>query len=299
MFLITSYFGFVVAVAFLVLTERAVLGLAQIRKGPNLVGPWGVIQCVTDGVKLMTKGLLLLSPASMSLYALSPVLLMMLIMFFISCVPMPYTINSSSSNTLLLFCVLGLLSLPFMLLGFCYGSVYSTTGSVRVVGLMMSYEILMLILIMFFKGMGGSWDWDYSINLYQTSSTLWSRLFLLLPLLALWLMELGRTPFDLAEGESELVSGFNVEYGGWGFLLFFFSEMLALLMMSLTFSLFSMPSYSLLSLSFFMSVFVILSLYVRAALPRFRLIDVQNFIWFRMTPLTMGMGSCMIIFMVL
>nr|BCM73316.1 NADH dehydrogenase subunit 1 [Salpa younti] len=295
MFLLLTYFGLILGVAFLVLTERAVLGLAQSRKGPNVVGPWGVVQCVADGVKLMTKGNLSLSPTSTMLYSLSPILLTMLTMVLISMCPMPMPLSQYGYNMLMLFSVLSLLSLPFMLLGFSYGSVYSTTGAVRVVGLMMSYEILLLLLMLFFKGSFGSWTWSVTGDIGTSSSNFMSRTLLIMPMLVLWLMELGRTPFDLAEGESELVSGFNVEYGGWGFLFFFFSEMLCLLTMSLMFSIVILQMGSILTHSVGMLIFIMVSLYVRAALPRFRLLDTQNFIWFRLTPWIMSFGCISIL----
>nr|BCM73304.1 NADH dehydrogenase subunit 1 [Pegea confoederata] len=290
MFIALTYVGLVLAVAFLVLTERAVLGLTQIRKGPNVVGPWGMMQCVGDGVKLMTKFNIKLTPTSVMIYSFSPVSLVILVMLLISCLPMPSLIISWGSSMLLLFCILGLISLPFMLLGLCYGSTYSTVGSIRVIGLMMSYEILMLVLMMFFKGMDGSWTWDSTINGFVSPGTMASRVVFIMPMVVLWLMELGRTPFDLAEGESELVSGFNVEYGGWGFLLFFFSEMLALLVMSMMFSSLLLLTQSYAMKCFAMVAFVMLSLYIRSLLPRFRLMDVQAFIWFRLTPASLLVG---------
>ena len=96
--------------------------------------------------------------------------------------------------------------------------------------------------------------------------------------------QLPEESFDLAERESELVSRFNVEYRRWRFLLFFFSEILCLLTMSLIFSVLLVQQDNLIYLIFWVIIFVIRSLCIRAALPRFRLIDTQNFVWFRLTP---------------
>ena len=94
MFVILTYVRLVLAVAFLVLTERAVLRLTQIRKGPNVVRPLRVVQCVTDGVKLITKFNIKLTPTSVLLYSFSPVSLVILIILLISCLPIPSLINS-------------------------------------------------------------------------------------------------------------------------------------------------------------------------------------------------------------
>lgn len=293
LFICVLYIRLILGVAFLVLTERAVLGLAQIRKGPNVVGPWGVIQCVADGLKLATKTSLNLTPSSVKLYAFSPVLLTALAITLISSVPIPIPLSSFSYNILALFLVVSLLTFPFILLGFTYRSAYSTTGAVRVVGLMMSYEILLLLLILFYKRSFRSWSWTATVSPSISTSNSWSQLLLTPPLMILWLIELRRTPFDLAEGESELVSRFNVEYGGFRFLFFFFSEILCLLSISLMFSVIVFQPNSLITTTAGILSFVLFSLIVRAALPRFRLIDTQNYVWFRLTPWVMLVGSLM------
>lgn len=244
----------------------------------------------------MTKGGLSLSPTSTMLYSLSPILLTILTTLLISTCPIPLPLSQYRYNMLMLFCILSLLSLPFILLGFSYRSVYSATGAVRVVRLIISYEILLMLLIIFFKRSFSSWTWSTARDWNLSSSNYISRTFLIAPLLVLWLIELRRTPFDLAERESELVSGFNVEYGRWRFLFFFFSEILCLLSMSLVFSIVILQLDSIISHSLGMVLFVIFSLYVRAALPRFRLLDTQNFIWFRLTPWIIFF-RCLIVFL--
>lgn len=284
LFICVIYIRLILRVAFLVLTERAVLRLSQIRKGPNVVGPWRVVQCVADGLKLATKTSLNLTPSSVKLYAFSPVLLTTLAITLISSVPIPIPLSSFSYNILALFLVVSLLTFPFILLRFTYRSAYSTTRAVRVVGLIMSYEILLLLLILFYKRSFGSWSWTLTVSSSISPSNTWSQLLLTPPLMILWLMELGRTPFDLAERESELVSGFNVEYGRFRFLFFFFSEILCLLSMSLMFSIIVFQPTSYATTTARILFFVLFSLVVRAALPRFRLIDTQNYVWFRLTP---------------
>ena len=295
MFIILTYFRLILRVAFLVLTERAVLRLSQSRKRPNVVGPWRVIQCVTDRVKLITKRRLALTPTSALLYSLSPILLTVFTILLIASCPIPLTLSNYGYSILRIFCILSLLSLPFILLRFSYRSVYSVTRAVRVVGLIISYEILLLLLILFFKGRIRDWNWHRTTNYNLSLTNFWSRIFLTRPLMILWLIELRRTPFDLAERESELVSGFNVEYRGWRFLFFFFSEILCLLTISLIFSLIILQNHSYFFISTSILLFLIFSLYVRSALPRFRLIDTQNFVWFRLTPWVMFIRVIIII----
>merc|ERR1739838_219667 len=111
----------------------------------------GVIQCVTDRVKLITKRRISLTPTSVILYSISPILLTILTIVLISICPIPLPISFYRYNILLIFRTLSLISLPFILLRFSYRSVYSTIRAVRVVRLIISYEILLLLLILFFK----------------------------------------------------------------------------------------------------------------------------------------------------
>lgn len=296
MFLIATYFRLILGVAFLVLTERAVLRLSQSRKRPNIVRPWRVVQCVTDRVKLITKRGISLTPTSAVLYSLSPIILTILTIILICTSPIPLPISAYRYNILLMFRVLSLISLPFILLGFSYRSVYSTIRAVRVVRLIISYEILLLILIIFFKRTFRNWSWTTAIDPSVSISNGYSRCLLTIPIIVLWLIELRRTPFDLAERESELVSRFNVEYGRWRFLFFFFSEMLCLLTISLIFSVLICQVTNFLKVAGCILLFVIFSLYVRAALPRFRLLDTQNYVWFRLTPWVILFGNLRILF---
>ena len=285
MFAIFTYIRLIIRIAFLVLTERAVLSLSQIRKRPNVVGPWGVIQSVADRVKLITKNKIYLSPTSVLLYSLSPPLLTVLTRILIITCPIPIPLSIISYSILAIFCITSIISLPFILLGISYRSVYSTVGSVRVVRLIMSYEILLLLLIIFYRGSFTTSTWIPFVNQRFNSVSNITRFWLIIPIIVLWLIELRRTPFDLAERESELVSRFNVEYRRWGFLLFFFSEILCLLTISLIFSILILQLTRIVTITCRIVRFVILSLYVRAALPRFRLLDTQSFVWFRLTPL--------------
>ena len=284
MFFIFLYARIILAVAFLVLSERAILGLAQIRKRPNIVRPWRLVQCVRDRVKLITKRKINLSPTSVFIYAFAPALLVVLTLLLISLTPIPVPIINIRSSIVMFFCFLALMTLPFLLLGLTYRSFYSTLRAVRVARLIISYEILMILLFMFYKGPLRDWSWDNSNSPHNSYSYFSVQLFFFIPILILWLIELGRTPFDLAERESELVSRFNVEYRRWRFLLFFFSEILCLLMISVIFASFITIISLALNSILIIVLFVSSSLYIRAALPRFRLVDTQNFIWFRVTP---------------
>lgn len=185
MFVVLTYFGLILRVAFLVLTERAVLRLAQIRKRPNVVRPWGIIQCVADRLKLITKSNIVLSPTSVLLYSLSPPLLTVTTVVLIITCPIPMPLAFIRNNILSIFCITSIISLPFMLLGLSYRSVYSTVGSVRVVRLIISYEILLLLLTLFYRGSFNTSNWMPFTNYEFNSVSQIARLGLLLPMLIL------------------------------------------------------------------------------------------------------------------
>nr|AVN67369.1 NADH dehydrogenase subunit 1 [Byrsotria sp. B018] len=278
-----------VGVAFLTLMERSVLGYIHVRKGPNKVGFVGVLQPFSDAIKLFTSEQTFPSSSNYISYYFAPIfgLLLSLVIWMV----VPYTSVLHSFELGLLF-FLGCTSLgvyTVMVAGWSSNSNYSLLGGLRAVAQTISYEVsLALILLSFVFLVGG-----YSLMIfYEFQVYLW-LLFMTLPLSLIWftscLAETNRTPFDFAEGESELVSGFNVEYSSGGFALIFLAEYASILFMSMLFCIIFLGS-DMNSLMFYLSVGLIsfLFIWVRGSLPRFRYDKLMYLAWSSFLPLSLN-----------
>uniref|UniRef100_UPI0030FE366C NADH dehydrogenase subunit 1 n=1 Tax=Erynnis pelias TaxID=2663706 RepID=UPI0030FE366C len=281
--------GVMVGVAFLTLLERKILGYIQIRKGPNKVGFVGLLQPFSDAIKLFTKEQIYLIYSNYLSYYFSPII--GFILSLIIWVLIPYYFNMVSFNLGVLFflCCTSLGVYTIMIAGWSSNSNYSLLGALRAVAQTISYEVSLslilmssIIMIMDFNLM--------KFNIYQ--SLVWF-IFLMFPLSLCWvsssLAETNRTPFDFAEGESELVSGFNVEYSSGGFALIFLAEYSSILFMSLLFTLLYLGGYNL-SLIFYLKLSLIsfLFIWVRGTLPRYRYDKLMYLSWKIYLPISLN-----------
>nr|YP_010166737.1 NADH dehydrogenase subunit 1 [Oreodytes scitulus]QRV62841.1 NADH dehydrogenase subunit 1 [Oreodytes scitulus] len=278
-----------VGVAFLTLLERKVLGYIQIRKGPNKVGFMGIPQPFSDAIKLFSKEQTFPLLSNYIMYYYSPVmsLFLSLSMWLI----MPYLMGLFMFNLGMLFflCLTSLSVYTVMIAGWSSNSSYSLLGGMRAVAQTISYEVsLSLILMSFMVLIGGFSLMDF----FMYQEYVW-MLFLSLPLSLIWfvssLAETNRTPFDFAEGESELVSGFNVEYSSGGFALIFLSEYSSILFMSMLFSVIFLGS-NLYSFLFYLEMVFIsfLFIWVRGTLPRFRYDKLMYLAWKSFLPISLN-----------
>nr|WKU84251.1 NADH dehydrogenase subunit 1 [Xylota quadrimaculata] len=269
-----------VSVAFLTLLERKVLGYIQIRKGPNKVGLMGIPQPFCDAIKLFTKEQTYPLLSNYISYYFSPIFSLFLSLLLWMC--MPFFIKLFSFNLGLLFfmCCTSLGVYTVMIAGWSSNSNYALLGGLRSVAQTISYEVSLALILLSFVFLINNYN---MLNFYYYQVYLWF-FFLLYPLVFVWfiisLAETNRTPFDFAEGESELVSGFNVEYSSGGFALIFLSEYASILFMSMLFSLIFLGGDVFNFMFYFKLMFIsFVFIWVRGTLPRFRYDKLMYLAW--------------------
>nr|WNH22349.1 NADH dehydrogenase subunit 1 [Heteropriacanthus cruentatus] len=285
------------AVAFLTLLERKILGYMQLRKGPNVIGPYGLLQPIADGIKLFIKEPIRPSTSSPMLFIFTPMLALILALTLWIPIPLPHPLINLNLGALFILAVSGLAVYSILGSGWASNSKYALIGALRAVAQTISYEVsLGLILLCTVVLVGG-----FTL---QTFSTAQEGTWLILPawpLAAMWftstLAETNRSPFDLTEGESELVSGFNVEYAGGPFALFFLAEYANIILMNtLSAILFlgathvpALPELATVNLMVKATLLSGVFLWVRASYPRFRYDQLMHLIWKNFLPLTLAL----------
>jgi NADH-quinone oxidoreductase subunit H len=294
-----------IAIAYLTLAERKILSSIQRRKGPNVVGVFGLLQPLADGLKLFVKEFIIPSNADTFLFVLAPILTFFLSM--LSWVVIPF--GSSMYYTELNIGILYLLAISslgvygIIIAGWSSNSKYSFLGALRSAAQMVSYELTIgfsiLSVIVCAKSLN-------LIGIVLAQKTIWYCI----PLFPIFLIffisclaETNRHPFDLPEAEAELVSGYNVEYSAMGFALFFLGEYANMLLMSSLTSIlflggwlapfpFNISFLDILPGSFWMSLkicfFIILFVVARAILPRYRYDQLMRLGWKVLLPFSIS-----------
>nr|BAG71697.1 NADH dehydrogenase subunit 1 [Andrias japonicus] len=284
------------AVAFLTLIERKVLGYMQLRKGPNIVGPTGVLQPLADGLKLFIKEPVRPSTSSKTLFLIAPVLALTTSLMIWAPMPMPYTLSNINLGILFILALSSLAVYSILTSGWASNSKYALIGAIRAVAQTISYEVTLGLILLCLILMTGSFS---LMGFITTQNHLW---FIIpaWPIASMWfistLAETNRAPFDLTEGESELVSGFNVEYAGGPFALFFLAEYTNILFMNtLSTVMFLGPYFNpwnpyLFTIDLMIKVMVLSStfLWIRASYPRFRYDQLMHLIWKNFLPITIA-----------
>nr|ADW77250.1 NADH dehydrogenase subunit 1 [Myotis adversus taiwanensis]ADW77254.1 NADH dehydrogenase subunit 1 [Myotis adversus taiwanensis] len=295
--LLTMIVPILLAVAFLTLLERKVLGYMQLRKGPNIVGPYGLLQPIADAVKLFTKEPMQPLTSSLTLFIIAPTLALTLALMMWIPLPMPYPLINMNLSMLFMLALSSLAVYAILWSGWASNSKYALIGALRAVAQTISYEVTLAIIILSILLMNGSFT---LATLITTQEYIW-LIIPSWPLAMMWfistLAETNRAPFDLTEGESELVSGFNVEYAGGPFALFFLAEYANIIMMNaLTIILFlgayNNPMFSELYTTNFTTktlLFTMMFLWIRASYPRFRYDQLMHLLWKNFLPLTLVM----------
>jgi NADH-quinone oxidoreductase subunit H len=289
-------------VAYLTYAERKVLGAMQRRQGPMTVGPWGLLQPIADGVKLLSKETIIPSQANRPVFLLAPMLLFTLALIAWAVIPVnaKWVLADINVGVLYLFAISSLGVYGVIMAGWASNSKYAFLGAMRSASQMVSYEVSMGLVIVTVLLCTGS------LNLSEIvlADRPWQMQVLLFPMLIVFLIsilaETNRAPFDLPEGESELSGGFMVEYSAMAFALFFLGEYANMILMSaMTTVLFLggwLPPFGIEALAFVpatvwfvLKVCVVLFFFIwaRATFPRYRYDQLMRLGWKVFLPFTL------------
>ena len=298
-------------VAYLTLWERKAIGFTQIRLGPNRVGPFGLLQPIADALKLLTKEIIIPTAASKGLFVLGPIMTIMPALAAWAVIPFGPEIALANINAGLLF-LMAITSLEVygvIIAGWASNSKYAFLGAMRASAQMVSYEIAMgfcLVVVLMVSGSLNMTDIVMSQGKGVMAGHGWTFLswnwLPLLPIFVVYfisgLAETNRHPFDVVEGESEIVAGHMVEYSGMAFAMFFLAEyanmwLVAILAVLLFLGgwlppvefLSFIPGWIWLGAKTF--VVVTLFLWVRATFPRFRYDQIMRLGWKIFIPVTL------------
>ncbi len=291
-----------ISVAYLTLAERKIMGSMQQRKGPNVVGFLGLLQPLADGLKLLLKETVIPTNANTFGFIFAPILTLMLSLFGWSVIPFSTFSFFVDINIalLFLFAVSSLGVYGIIISGWASNSRYAFFGALRSAAQMISYEVSIGLILISILVCTGSLSF-VDIVFFQ------KFIFFVIPFFPLFLMflisilaETNRAPFDLPEAESELVSGYNVEYASMGFALFFLAEYSSMILMSsLTILMFlggwlffiiEIDNPIINSSIFALKICLILFFYiwVRASFPRYRIDQLMRLCWKIFLPLSLA-----------
>jgi len=291
-----------ISVAFLVYAERKVLALIQLRRGPNLVGPFGLFQSFADALKLLTKENILPSGSNKIVFIIAPIITMVLSLAGWAVIPFApgWVISNINVGVLYLFAVSSLGVYGVIMAGWASNSQYPFLGALRSAAQMVSYEVSIGFVIITVLLCVGSLNLS---KIVEAQKTVWFAI-PLLPMFIIFfisaLAETNRLPFDLPEDEATLVAGFFTEYSSASFVLFFLAEYASMILISsLTVILFLggwLPPFDIFPLNALPGVFwftikiifiLFLFIWVRGTFPRYRYDQLMRLGWKVFLPLSL------------
>lgn len=291
-------------VAYLTYAERRVIGLMQMRRGPNVVGFFGLLQPIADALKLLFKESIIPSAVSKVVFVIAPMLTFILSMIGWAVIPFDYGLVLSNINVgvLYLFAISSLGVYGVIMAGWASNSTYAFLGAIRSSAQMISYEVSIGLVIVNVLLVTGTLNLTEIVE-YQRTMPLWINL-LLAPMAVVFfisvLAETNRLPFDLPEAEAELVAGYNVEYSSMGFALFFLGEYANMALVSAITVIFFMggylPPFNIAFLQIVPGAVWLISkillllfifIWIRASLPRYRYDQLMRIGWKFFLPLSL------------
>ncbi|MBI5436833.1 MAG: NADH-quinone oxidoreductase subunit NuoH [Nitrosomonadales bacterium] len=296
-----------IGVAYLTLAERKVIGYMQVRIGPNRVGPYGLLQPIADGLKLLFKEIIIPTGSNRFLFVIAPIMTLMPALAAWAVIPFDVGMSVANVNAGLLY-ILAMTSLGVygvIIAGWASNSKYAFLGALRSAAQIVSYEIAMGFALVCVLMASQSMNLGDIVRGQQGGAGLFGWYFIpLFPMFLVYLIagvaETNRAPFDVAEGESEIVAGFHVEYSGMAFALFFLAEYANMILIAALTSImflggwlppFNMAPFTLVPGLFWllskMSFVLFLFLWFRATFPRYRYDQLMRLGWKVFIPLTL------------
>jgi NADH-quinone oxidoreductase subunit H len=291
--------GAMMFVVFLIWVERKVIGRMQDRLGPNRVGPWGIFQTIPDMIKIFTKEFITPIGADPIPYNLAPILAVAGVLMVWSVIPLAISVVGVKLNVGVLYVIAvgSLGELGIIMAGFGSNNKFALLGGFRAVALLISYEVplvVSLLIPVMLAGSMGMADIAQSQNVWYIFLAPGAALIFLITSIA----ENGRAPFDLTEADSEIVAGFNIEYSGLKFGMFYVADFLHSFTIALVFSVLFLggwrgPGAEQIPILGFVYIMIkagaieFLIILIRGTLPRFRIDQMMNINWKVLTPLSL------------
>lgn len=292
----------ILAVAYLTYAERKIIGYIQVRIGPNRVGPWGLLQPFADVFKLLFKEIILPSHSNRYLYIIAPILA--IAPAFIAWVVIPFdegwVFADINAGLLFLLAMTSLGVYGVIIAGWASNSKYAFLGALRSAAQVVSYEIAMAFALVGVVMAAGSLNLGDIVRAQSGGFLHWYWLPLLPLMVVYWISavaETNRAPFDVAEGESEIVAGFHVEYAGITFAIFFLAEYANMILLSAVASVMFLGGWlppceklafipGIVWLGLKVAFFLFLYLWFRATFPRYRYDQIMRLGWKIFIPVT-------------
>lgn len=289
---VISTVGILLRVAFFTLIERKIIGLIHYRVGPNKVVEWGVSQPIADALKLLTKEYQKFTISRLIIYYLGPLISLLLALLYWGFYEYSYSYITGSIKIIVIFSIISLSAYGFLLTRWGSNSKYALLGGYRTVAQIISYEVCLIFLVLIIFYITKCYRVE---NIALSQRGVWFILYSL-PLFITWVIiciaERSRTPFDHAERERELVSGYNVEYGGGFFVLAFVREYSIIIFLRFITSVLFLGINNIILKTFLICIVYV---WVRCAFPRVRYDKLIIICWKKLLPYRLAMvalSSC-------